>query len=68
MGWRFWIGWQGLNLRPADSESCLWGLLKPLMIGQSPSPSALVEQLVSSFSLLLVGSLLPGLLLFLTPA
>ena len=36
------------------------------MIGQSPSPPAPVAELVSWFSLLLVGSFLPGLPLFLT--
>lgn len=45
---------------------CRRGLLKSLMIGQSPSPPALVAVLVSWFSLLLVGSFLPGLPLFLT--
>lgn len=45
---------------------CRRGLPKSLMIGQSPSPPALVAGLVSWFSLLLVGSFLPGLPLFLT--
>lgn len=43
------------------------GLLKSLMIGQSPSLFAPVAELVSWFSLLLVSLIRPGLSLSLTP-
>jgi len=42
------------------------GLLKSLMIGQSPSPPAPEAQLVIQLSLLLVSLFRPGLPLFLT--
>ena len=43
-----------------------WGLLKSLMIGQSPSTPAPGAQVVSQSSLLLVCLFRPGLPLFLT--
>ena len=52
--------WKGIK------SAARGGLLKSLMIGQSPPSSATVAELVSMFSLSLVSSFLPGLPLFLT--